>query len=1036
MLILRLALVVGALLTSAVSVRAAERWFSVLDGQIAASSVVAEHQSETTGGPLVLHQQSSGELTRWLFSETVKQDCSDCLPVVWRIFSSSSSKPLPGALVWWGRDLAGQPYLTESTIRTDESGRFRGELSLSATVRVWAAGHQLLEAAVRDVARHKDLILQPGGSCRLRFVVADGPVGGVELRYRLIDSRSTGEPVLIAGRSDSQGLFVVPGVGRDQPLMVEIVDPRFQFSLRQWGDGLHDVVVKPASSVRGSVVQGDGQPLEKVQVEILLPTADEPGRLFRRHTETDSQGRYRLTGLPDGRFLSHWRKQGHKTKQDWLVLQAGTTHPLPTIVLAASGETRLRIVDRADEPVANALVTDLESEEQWLVAEDGTVGVPGPLAGSLVMFEVRAEGFLPQEIEAESTPSQSMRVVLRRADGVLFEALRLEDLSPITELKVEVQSSGETRFLDYSDPTGSYSITGLSTGAVALTLRAAGALPQRLDFFLGGGVEDLGLVLFDSGASVEGTLLLPGGFPAIGARLSYAAAHPLGRNAASRLLGDYEVVTDVLGKFRMSGFSAGSVCLKVQPPQFVLTSIEIVELQDGERRVLPPRVLGPGAFLAGEVVDRGDTPLPGVRVEMRLGPIHNPCLRHIARADSAGRFSFSNVGSGTYHLVAIESGQLLASRRVVLTVAERVDGLKLEVARIPVAGLVTLDGLPATGGQVQIVPRGSDMPVPVFMAFHGAGAPQRQELLSDLPSFLTMKVGVDGKFSGAGVLLPGDAEVVYRTASGATYHQSFWVSPAETVKLELRFRGEAVRGRVVDPGGLPTRAAKVALQGGEEVLRQVSCDRAGRFTIRHVPPGSYRLVARAGTSAGETDLRWPTRSAEPVDIVLRRQQAAELRFEVFDREDQPAANVMLTVQGENGARRVVTTDATGRATLAGLPPGSYDSLLLFGGRKLALGPPVALAVGQLAELVVEEPAWTEVVLRLDSTDSVVPIQLRTATGLRTAAILSLAGVELWPDAEGKIQLPALSEGSWQVGGEQRGWRSISVRGEYREFDVD
>ncbi len=80
-------------------------------------------------------------------------------------------------------------------------------------------------------------------------------------------------------------------------------------------------------------------------------------------------------------------------------------------------------------------------------------------------------------------------------------------------------------------------------------------------------------------------------------------------------------------------------------------------------------------------------------------------------------------------------------------------------------------------------------------------------------------------------------------AVGATDAQQRQVAP-RPVDVALA-DGAMLYGRVVTPQGTPAAAARVALLQGDEPIAMVVTDEQGRFAIRDVAPGTYRLATES-----------------------------------------------------------------------------------------------------------------------------------------------------------------------------------------------
>jgi hypothetical protein len=165
--------------------------------------------------------------------------------------------------------------------------------------------------------------------------------------------------------------------------------------------------------------------------------------------------------------------------------------------------------------------------------------------------------------------------------------------------------------------------------------------------------------------------------------------------------------------------------------------------------------------------------------------------------------------------------------------------------------------------------------------------------------------------------------------------------------------GMTVSGQISFEGGpAPADLTRVrvtvspAETGGDRELTSgasATADAAGRFTIRDVMPGHYRLTATAGagwftassTVSGQDSLDFPFEVAASQNVsgaaLTLSNQPAELQGTVVDDRGQPATDYTLIVFAADrrywtpGTRRVYTTrPATdGSYMLRNLPPGEY-----------------------------------------------------------------------------------------------------------------
>jgi hypothetical protein len=114
-----------------------------------------------------------------------------------------------------------------------------------------------------------------------------------------------------------------------------------------------------------------------------------------------------------------------------------------------------------------------------------------------------------------------------------------------------------------------------------------------------------------------------------------------------------------------------------------------------------------------------------------------------------------------------------------------------------------------------------------------------------------------------------------------------------------RYFGQ-IEGRVVTTDDVPVLGAEVGLD--PRVIKAVSTDSEGYFTLRGVPEGSYRVIAAApGFAVGEVSIELSRESPSPE--VLIRLYAAEVTLDSIDvvgsysiGRDAPARSSALTAE--------------------------------------------------------------------------------------------------------------------------------------------
>lgn len=223
------------------------------------------------------------------------------------------------------------------------------------------------------------------------------------------------------------------------------------------------------------------------------------------------------------------------------------------------------------------------------------------------------------------------------------------------------------------------------------------------------------------------------------------------------------------------------------------------------------------------------------------------------RTGADGSFELGGVGRGTHLICALAPG-FAPGATAPLHLDGDLDGVELTLARgMQIAGrTVRRDGTPATGAVVRVSWTG--------------GARMSH-------------VDGDGRFA-IGALPSGSVWIVARDPEASSQPRRMVldeVSPEEAATLELVLDNEGViAGVVVDRTGAPIEGAQVsgkrldlAERSGLAASRPELTDAAGRFALRGLEPGEYRLAATrdprdlaravetSGTlvSAGATDVR-------------------------------------------------------------------------------------------------------------------------------------------------------------------------------------
>jgi hypothetical protein len=152
----------------------------------------------------------------------------------------------------------------------------------------------------------------------------------------------------------------------------------------------------------------------------------------------------------------------------------------------------------------------------------------------------------------------------------------------------------------------------------------------------------------------------------------------------------------------------------------------------------------------------------------------------------------------------------------------------------------------------------------------------------------------------------------------------------------------SIQGRVTTAdSGAAIRRAEVRAMGSSGINRLATTDSEGRFELRNLPAGEYRvIVSRSGFVPLTFGQRRPFDAARPIELRRGQQVTANIALpragaiagRIYDEAGEPVADVhvqALRSRTAEGRRRLEPvgpadrTDDTGSFRLYGLPPGNY-----------------------------------------------------------------------------------------------------------------
>jgi protocatechuate 3,4-dioxygenase beta subunit len=698
--------------------------------------------------------------------------------------------------------------------------------------------------------------------------------------------------------------------------------------------------------ITGRVVQApSGRPVAGA----LVWTGEHPTSAPAR---TDDEGRFRLLAAADETIRLSAAATGFLAlDRQPLPRRAG---PLETTLrLRPAARLVGRVVDSRGVPVAGASLDALPGGRTVWSRPDGRFRLSGLLPRGTYELSVSKTGFPPTREPARTGAAGEepapLRIVLgenQRARGRVLD----REGRPVAgaELTLATQSEDlwgeEPTGVATSDARGAFELRDLAPGRFVLHAAHPGFAPtRRADIEIGSGpaAADLGVVVLESGAALEGVVTDHGGSPIAGARVQLnAPLIPL--RAEIGIADDPALQTfataDSDGHFRFADLPHGAQFdLTVEHPGYAPAQLARVAAPTPE----PLRIkLGVGRSLAGRVVGPRGEPVPGARVvpSEKVGPGGFRVIG-LAHADARGAFRLVELAPGTVHLEISADGYRTRRTEGIPILEDRdVEGLELTLEQgASLAGRV-LDarGDPVAGARVGAAAEGQP-PVGVSFDYH-----------------LPVETDGEGRWSIEG-LEPGRVQVQADHPRGRA-RAHLRLEPGEN-HLDLTLPpGVEVAGQVSDEadGPLPAAGLQLTSTGTRESYDTVSAA-DGTFLFPGVPDGEFVLRASRSGYAEATYPGGIRIAGQPVGglaLHLTRLRSATLtgRLLGLEPDEWAGAHVSAWCEGQSFPGSV---GRDGRYRIAGVWAGDCQVQ-------------AATASGNSAEGSVRvEPAAAEAVLDLE-----------------------------------------------------------------------
>lgn len=777
-----------------------------------------------------------------------------------------------------------------------------------------------------------------------------------------------------------------------------------------------EVVLPRGAGLAGVLVDLEGRPIADAVVEALPRTEEDAGAAFA-DAVTGADGSFRLDGLPETEIVLRVALLGAPRPArfgPWAVTR-GTLRDVGELRTFGGFDLAGR-VDGAPEDVRVVATRDgREIASAPVVA--GVFTLRGLPAGDVEVHAVRddetgasAPASLPSAwpvtLVWRSPPELRARLV-DEGGGVV--AVATVDLVP-----VGAEGAADPLTIDVRDAEGRVSAR-VAAGRWRIEATDARGSSGALEVTVGrDGPAEPATVVLSPGVAVRGRVVdARSGDPL---EAAIVRAVPVGGGPAGP--GD---LVDELGNFVLRGVPPGIWTIEVRAPEHPVhrSAPFVARLADGPD--LGRIEVDPGVRVEGEV--RGPSGAPGASLTVEV--VTDQGTERAVATDRFGRYVVPGVEPGLAVLTVVSAeGRVLREARVL-------------VPDLPDAWRHDVDL--GAGGSVmgRVSAFGRDEPFARVAFRTGTTSVVRVETVCD----------AHGAFVVEG-LPRGEAEVEVRPADAVhPWTTRVLVDGAAGQVVDLRLPEGSVEGvvRAADGGAaVPRAVVELRAEGDPSPVAESRTDDDGRYTLRHVPPGTYDVVAtREGFGAAHLPGVVVTARGDPALADLDLPPHAAILLRLLDERRRPVTDGWAEARSAagpdpaaDGVRRVRSrADAAGRVVVGGLSRGAWR--LTAGGGALAsvdlgtvrvdegpndLGETVLPAAGGLdvvAFLGPLGPASGVVVLVRD----VLGRDPRPERGPDDA--FGRPDPRYATDAAGRLRIPGLAPGAWRVWAE--GHEEAAVR---------
>ena len=458
-------------------------------------------------------------------------------------------------------------------------------------------------------------------------------------------------------------------------------------------------------------------------------------------------------------------------------------------------------------------------------------------------------------------------------------------------------------------PAGQYSLTAAKDAFVPMSYGATRSGRSGKRISVQSGESPSLTIALPRGAVITGTITEVDGSPAQGVTVTALAPRLIGAFGERRFTGAglSSSTTDDRGVYRIFGLPAGDYVIGVQ------SQARAVGLPVGDVRMMSGGVPGSRNLAQAPVYYPNTTDLarasrvavaageerPGIDIQIqyvpvatvsgllattpgshtavtlaRAGQIAGAESSRVSHTDADGRFSFTGVPPGQYLLIAQSIVESPATPRAVtwFTADQTVDGEDITGVALSPQATLTISGRLAFEGTRPPPPDLAGMRLPSIPAAQMIGSMQ-----VPLPQ---IRLEPGGRFAVTGIFpglyrlgaLASQPVPGLRTPLGGWWLKSIVVNGRDILDgpLEIRegtdaavatFADQAseLSGTVSDERGAPLAGVPIVVFSADRAywffnsrrLVPLQTDAAGRYSVRNLPPGDYRVVAAVDFEPGD-----------------------------------------------------------------------------------------------------------------------------------------------------------------------------------------